>query len=100
MHAGRLLRHCQLIKPPLGALPFLNGLVATIKDRNETKLKLEGIAFDECTVKHLDGMHKSDLPRDCRRCPIDPHESNLPRSTPFIAIPNYVAPSHPPSPLR
>ena len=62
MHAGRLLRHCQLIKPPLGALPFLNGLVATIKDRNETKLKLEGIAFDECPVEHLDAMEKCDLP--------------------------------------
>ena len=60
---GPALRHCQLIKPPLGALPFLNGLVATIKDRDETKLKLEGIAFDECTVEHLDGMHKSNLPR-------------------------------------
>jgi hypothetical protein len=36
--------------------------VAAIKDRNKAKLKLEGIAFDECPVEHLDAMEKCDLP--------------------------------------
>jgi hypothetical protein len=35
---------------------LFNCVAATIKDRNQAKLKLECIAFDEGTIEHVDGM--------------------------------------------
>jgi hypothetical protein len=37
---------------------LFNCVAATIKDRNQAKLKLECIAFDEGTIEHVDGMAK------------------------------------------
>jgi len=50
-----------LIPPPLCALTSLNCTTATIEDRDQSKLKLECIPFDEGTVEHVDGVAKSDL---------------------------------------
>jgi hypothetical protein len=35
---------------------LFNCVAATIKDRNQAKLKLECIAFDEGTIEHVDGV--------------------------------------------
>jgi len=40
---------------------LFNCIVATIQDRDKSKLKLKRIPFGEGTIEHIDGMAKSDL---------------------------------------
>src|SRR5690349_13291963 len=80
--------------PPSRAATFFDRLTTAIEHGEKAKLKLEGIALDEGSVEHVDGMAKSRPFGDGGRRPVDAANRNLPRSVPLIAIPNNIAPPH------
>jgi hypothetical protein len=69
-------------------------LLAAIEDRNQTELKLKGIAFDERSIQRIDAMAEGKAFRYCGWSSIDPLQSDSPGSPPLAGSPDYVATPH------